>query len=216
MIGIYQNKIGNYQGKIGMILPPIDGSGGIVTYDGNYRIHTFTSSGTFQMIHSGDVSTLLLGNGGNGGSQAGGGGYIHSGGGGGAAGICIQANNNLITGLYSVNLSGTVSFNGQNATSGSNGNNGYWHLGFPDGLYYGGSGGNNEAYIGSNSGGAAELGGGGAGSSSNAGGQTGGNGIASSISGSSIVYGKGGNGGNSGVNGENSPVGIVIIRYKYK
>lgn len=50
-------------------------TGGTITTDGNYKIHTFTSSGTFQITSgSGDVESLVIGGGGGGGGAVGGGG----------------------------------------------------------------------------------------------------------------------------------------------
>ena len=53
-----------------------DGTGGTITYDGAYTIHTFTSSGTFTSPDSRNVETLVVAGGGGGGGSplAGGGG----------------------------------------------------------------------------------------------------------------------------------------------
>lgn len=53
----------------------ITATGGTITYVDGYKIHTFTSSGTFQVTAGkGDVETLIVGGGGGGGSYVGGGG----------------------------------------------------------------------------------------------------------------------------------------------
>ena len=58
-------------------------TGGTITYDGDYKIHTFTSSGTFQVTNVGDSASslhlydyLIAGAGGNGCSGGGSGGTI--------------------------------------------------------------------------------------------------------------------------------------------
>ena len=54
---------------------PILPTGGTITTSGNYRIHTFTSSGTFTVNTADNVETLIVAGGGSGGgSTAGGGG----------------------------------------------------------------------------------------------------------------------------------------------
>ena len=47
-------------------------TGGTVTTDGDYKIHTFTTSGTFTVTSGGDVSALVVGGGGGGGRISGG------------------------------------------------------------------------------------------------------------------------------------------------
>lgn len=49
------------------------GTGGEVTYDGDYAVHTFTNGGTF-VFSGGEVEVLLVGGGGGGGAFGGGGG----------------------------------------------------------------------------------------------------------------------------------------------
>lgn len=196
-----------------------DASGGVITYDGDYKIHTFNSSASFIVLNDTlDASILILGQGGNGG--AGYTGTYRSAGGGGAAGIIKQFNQNLPHGTHSVSFGafpgGSVSFAGQTATGGENGANGI------SGLC--GNGGSNATYAGGSGCRTAGLpptciyAGGGAGSGGNGGRPSGGIGVYSSISGTSIQYGVGGNGGISigDINGHPGPAGIVIIRYKYK
>ena len=47
-------------------------TGGTITYDGDYKIHTFTSSGNFVVTSDGDVNVLVIagGGGGSGADQA--------------------------------------------------------------------------------------------------------------------------------------------------
>lgn len=62
----------------------ISATGGTITYSGNYKIHTFTTSGTFQITSgSGTVEYLVIAGGAGGGSEGSGG----RGGGGGAGGM---------------------------------------------------------------------------------------------------------------------------------
>lgn len=50
-------------------------TGGTITYAGGYKIHTFTSGGTFQVLSgSGSVDYLIVGGGGGSGGSYGGGG----------------------------------------------------------------------------------------------------------------------------------------------
>ena len=205
----------------------VDASGGTITYDGDYKIHTFTSSGTLIVTTGGDVSTLLQGVGGSGGSYFPETGYRHAGGGG-ASGIVLETTTTLTPGNKDVSIGafpgGTVYFNGLSAAGGGNGTSGNYTTT--------GKGGSNSSY----SGGGSSIyyvnsGGGGAGSRGNGNssppyahagrGGEGGAGYTSSISGSSVVYGQGGHGGTAtneynATNGSPGPAGVVIIRYKYK
>lgn len=52
----------------------VQATGGTVSEINGYRVHTFTSDGTFEMISGGDVEVLIVGGGGGGGGGAGGGG----------------------------------------------------------------------------------------------------------------------------------------------
>ena len=54
---------------------PIVATGGTITTAGNFRVHTFTASGTFQITNgTGEVEILMVGGGGGAGSYSGGGG----------------------------------------------------------------------------------------------------------------------------------------------
>ena len=58
-------------------LSPGDASGGIITYDGDYRIHTFDSSGYFVVYNLiSEASILIVGGGGKGQTGGGGGGQV--------------------------------------------------------------------------------------------------------------------------------------------
>lgn len=186
-------------------------TGGTITTDGDFKIHTFTDSSIFTIGAGGncDCSALVLGRGGNGGGTNGNTGA----GGGGAAGIIRFLNGSLSPGTYDISFGswpgGTVSFYNISSTGGGNGEDA--HGGGS------GAGGNNADYSG---GGPYVSGGGGAGSGGNGGQPVGGNGTYSTINGTNTEYGKGGNGGTySGgwyTSGSAGPDGKVIIRYKYK
>ena len=75
MIASYQGKILRWNGPGGVKKPAEallhyittdDVSGGTISYDGLYRIHTFTSSGSFVVNVSINTSILLVGGGGGG------------------------------------------------------------------------------------------------------------------------------------------------------
>lgn len=196
-------------------------TGGNITTNGNYRIHTFTNNGTFT-VSSGSLTCDVL-------IVAGGGGGGHNGGGGGGGGVIVLTNA-TITGAVTV----VVGTGGAGATlenaPGTNGGNssfsGYEAIGGGGGGAYtsdglsggsggggsgnrdpsggsGGSGTSGQGYAGGNgyhAGAWASGGGGGASatganaSSASVAGQ-GGDGIANDFSGSSYKYGGGGGGG---------------------
>lgn len=99
--------------------PPVTytvATGGTITTDGDYKIHTFTAGGTFTVSQLGTDDTfeiLLVGGGGGGGSRSGGGG-----GGGGVVYMAPADNyNNLTTAAYSV----TIGAGGAGAINGTTG-----------------------------------------------------------------------------------------------
>ena len=73
---------------------PINATGGTVTYDSGYRIHTFTTSDTFIVIGSGEIEYLIVAGGGGGGGR--------DIGGGGGAGEVKMGNTMINPGSYSV------------------------------------------------------------------------------------------------------------------
>jgi len=89
-------------------------TGGTITTNGNYKIHTFTSSGTFQVTSgTGLVDSLIVAGGASGGANG-------NGGGGGAGGLLFSSNT-MSPGSYPV----VVGAGGAaNSSSGSLGNNG--------------------------------------------------------------------------------------------
>lgn len=74
---------------------PVAASGGVETIVGNYKIHTFTESGSLTVTSSGEVDLLVL---------AGGGGGGWHGGGGGAGGMRRINSRHLATGVYAVSV----------------------------------------------------------------------------------------------------------------
>ena len=82
-----------YDGTVWSQLGGVSAIGGTVTNVGGYTIHTFTSSGTFTVISSGEVEYLVVAGGGGGGSDAGGGG---------GAGGMLTGSRALNTGTYTI------------------------------------------------------------------------------------------------------------------
>lgn len=208
-------------------------SGGTTsTYD-YFRVHTFSSSGTFTVSTAGYFDILLVGAGGSGGSRAS---WDGGGGGGGAGGLVYHyANVYMSAGDYtvtvgsigsgtassivggSINYSAAAGGNGQNGVKfdGGNGGSNAWYSGGSGAKLYGGT------YTGGGGGGAGAAGNGGSGSPY--GDAPGGPGVYSSITGTNEYYGYGGTGGRgytpqywSAYNGSPGAPGYVIIRYCIK
>jgi hypothetical protein len=202
---------------------PIDATGGLISYDGDYKIHTFTSSGTFTIDSPAFVEVLVVGGGGGGGGTGSGGGaggylynesfYINSGnhsvtvGAGGNGGVSTSiggdGGNSIFSTLTAIGGGGGVS---HFATSGRNGGSGSGAAvrieaptsvpgeGTPGQGNRGGNGYVQSSWQGTNGGGGgAGAVGANAGNYSGAG--NGGAGIANSISGTSKYYAGGGGGG---------------------
>jgi len=204
------------------------GTGGTVTTDGNYRVHTFRTNGAFaitQIPTVSNVQVLVVGGGGGGG----GGGQNVGGGGGGAGGYILAAPAVNSTGTWAVtvgaggvgggyNAVGTAGTNSSlsgstittiTALGGGRGGNG------PGSAGSGGSGGGvsggtgpagagtpGQGYAGSvgtgNYGYTYSTGGGGGGAGGAGGNMIPGAGVISSISGASVTYATGGRGGDTG------------------
>ncbi|MEK7553580.1 MAG: type II secretion system protein [Patescibacteria group bacterium] len=206
-------------------------TGGTITTDGSYTIHTFATSGTFTVTGSGSVETLVVAGGG------GGGGGCNSMGGGGGAGGVIATTTNVTSQSYAITVGGggvgglSVSYgngsSGQNSTAlnltalgggyGASPQCGDWDATYSSGGNGGsGGGGRQDNYGGYSTGGLGtpgqgynggaggwSSGGGGGGATQNGGpsGGNGGSGYTSSISGASITYGGGGGGAHAGAGG---------------
>lgn len=91
----YRTKAGDQSYDLA-VSQPVTASGGTVTYNGNYVIHTFTGNGTFQLTSPSSISANILVVGG------GGGGGYDGGGGGGGGQVVYQANYTLTAGSYNV------------------------------------------------------------------------------------------------------------------
>ena len=201
--------------SFGIIEPMVAAIGGTVTTIGDYRIHTFTSSGTFTVNKSMNVDVLVVAGGGagsagaNGGAGGGAGGYrtnvaypVTSGpaitvtvgaGGIGSTSTGTNGYNSVFGTIISIGGGGgTVASNGSSGGSGSGApasGQSYTHGSGTSGQ--GNNGGNNNTtspYPGGGGGGAGAAGGNGYGST----GGVGGTGLASSITGSSVYYAGGG------------------------
>jgi len=194
-----------------------NGTGGTVTTDGDYTVHTFTTDGNFDVTGSFDVEILVVAGGGQGGSGRGGGG--------GAGGLLYDAAFTVTAQNYSV----TVGAGGNSSTNpgiGESGDNSSFstmtatgggagsldsNIGLNGGSgggsgptagptsgtagqgYDGGSGGTNAGnYPAGGGGGAGSVGGDGSGTAT---GGNGGSGLSSSITGSAVDYAGGGGGG---------------------
>lgn len=196
-------------------------TGGTITTDGDYKVHTFTSSGTFQITSgTGTVESLVVAGGGGGGS------YGNDGGGGGGGVLYTTPGSSYVVGSYTVTVGagGAAGAAGQQGSSGGNsvfdtltaiGGGGGGGLGNGGVGLNGGSGGGNSyntpGAAGSGTGGQGNAGGsgangspaggggGGAGAAGSNGvgtaGGAGGAGVSNSITGSAVTYGGGGGGG---------------------
>ena len=115
------NKLQVYDGTAWQSIGGISATGGTVTEVGGYRIHTFTSDGTFTLISGGDVDYLVVAGGGSG--SMGRGDYYVPGGGGGAGGMLTGSFPNLVPSSYTITVGAggaSVPYNG----SGTEGNPG--------------------------------------------------------------------------------------------
>lgn len=187
-------NIGEGTGNISSVLVASGGTETTYTSNNiNYKVHTFTSSGTFTVSNSGEVDYLVIAGGGSGGAQ--------HGGGGGAGGYRAGSNFSVPAGSYSITVGAGGAFaTGASPNSGSSGTNsvfssitslgGGWGEGWSAGA-------GNTAGSGGSGGGASLNGTGGAGTSGQ--GYAGG----SSTSSSTFPNGGGGGGGSAGV-GEDS------------
>ena len=187
-------------------------TGGTITTSGAYKIHKFTSNGTFTPGNAMDVEVLLVAGGGGGGKSC----YGCAGGGGGGGGgmLTVPYSRLAVTG-YAVTVGGVGAgattdtagtnggnsvFNGYTAIGGGGGGAGLRAAGKAGGS--GGGGAYNGYAAGAGTAGqgnagaswtAPYSGGGGGGAGAAGSGTTGGAGLANSITGSSVTYARGGN-----------------------
>ena len=115
---------------------PVSATGGTVTIDGLYKVHTFTSSGTFTITTAGYIEAIVVAGGGGGASNN----YVGAGGGGGeviyhtqtadladynisiGAGGGGSSANGTNGGIGGTTTFGNISATGGNITGGANGN----------------------------------------------------------------------------------------------
>ncbi len=206
-------------------------SGGV-----SYKVHTFTSSGTFTVGAAGSVDYLVVaGGGGSGGIQTGSGapGYVSGAGGAGGmrtgtlsisaqaypitigqgGGVLSNGGNSTFSSITSLGGGyGATSSTGGIANSGGSGGGGS-HVGYGSGGGAGTSGQGNSGALGNNCSGAWSGGGGGAGGAAPSGScgapGVGGAGAYSAISGTNTAYAGGGGGGGGDGHVNNGAVGGV-------
>jgi hypothetical protein len=190
-------------------------SGGTVTTSGGYTIHTFTGSGTFVANRNLEIDTLVIAGGGGGGADQGGGG---------GAGGYVSESRLVASGSYLVTVGAGGSGSPANTAGGASGSNsifltfdaiggGRGGNGNSDTALSGGSGGgggsqtssqvgkagtSSQGFAGANGSAPNAGGGGGASEAGNTdGSRTGGDGLSSSITGTSIIRAGGGSGGSN-------------------
>lgn len=183
-----------------------DATGGIISYDGDFKIHTFFNGGTFSITRQPSlnrfvkpINFLVVGGGGSGGGV---------GGGGGAGGVVSgQFGISTSVGSFVGNYTVTTGFGGAGVTGQSNGNNGgnslvsdLSGLGRISGAFANGGGGGGG---GTNSGLSGGSGGGGGRISGAGGGGIGGQGNNGGAGGGGSLGGAGGGGGGAGSSGQN-------------
>ena len=190
----------------------INATGGIeTTYssDGQtYKVHTFTSDGTFEVTYGGVVDVLIVGGGGAGSID---GNFFYEGTGGGGGGQVVYTTSVEVTsqsysitvglgGIISSSSPITTTFPQSSSAFGINanpGNNGGYLVGGSSGS--GNIGGTSDIGGGAGGGGNAQVGESPIGDSSN--GANGGDGTPNSITGTEVYYGGGGGGGTVSQNG---------------
>ncbi len=228
------SKLEVYNGTGWTTVGGMSATGGTTTEAGGYRIHTFTTSGTFTVISGGEVEYLVVAGGGGGAGR-------DVGGGGGAGGMKVVSSYTIIPGTYSITLgaggsglpdTGSVTSAAQgndssfgsinqcegggvgrphhvNSSSFSNGGSGGGAAGLTN--LVGGTGVSDQGNNGGNGEGTASTyyGGGGGGGAGQRGrhvseGRNGGDGIQSDISGTNIYYAGGGGGAGHRTSGNTS------------
>jgi hypothetical protein len=219
--------------------PFIVATGGTITEDGDFKIHTFdVGTSTFSVTSAGtspnnSVEYLIVGAGGRGACSDR---FQANGGGGGAGGAVRTGSFAVDIDDYTIITGAKGGFNdfGQSGAAGNLSTAFNITASGGGGGINNGPGGSNGDFVGSS------PGGGGAGAGGNASGDTGGIGVVSSINGTSVTYGIGGNrsnisfpscqntsigGGSVGVSiggsctiscATTGPGGIVIVRYKFQ
>ena len=134
----FLNSISGTLGVIGTRRGPsfLATGGNEIINSGGYRIHKFTSTGTFTANGAKNIEYFVLA---GGGSSSGGTAY-NGGGGGGAGGLTISSFNNVGTNSYTMTVGGAGSSSSMSgiATSVTGGNGGSWKGGGGSGASGGG------------------------------------------------------------------------------
>jgi hypothetical protein len=210
----YNQDLGRVQvhnGSVWLTVGGISATGGTITNQDGYIIHTFTSSGTFTVISGGEVEYLVVAGGGGGGADRGGGG--------GAGGMLTGTLSGVSSGTYTITVGGggpgaltdsVTASNGSNSTAlgltatgggggGSESTNGANGGSGGGGSYSrtAGTGTSGQGNNGANGVSSPRRTGGGGGAGAAASNQNGGIGLQSSISGTSTYYAGGGGGGDN-------------------
>jgi len=186
---VYDNSLASYDASIVVADIPCFIDGGVVTYDKEYRINTFTSDSCMYVVVPGDVSILMVGGGGGGAGSSAFIGYEYPAGGGGGGEVVYTNYTFNDFGLYDVSVG--VGGNGGDGGTGGLGKNGLdggdtiikyngsevLVASGGDGGIAGGAGGDSgSGYNGGGGGGIHGAGGGGAGDSGNGNNYSGNNG----------------------------------------
>ncbi len=109
------NRLEVYNGTVWQSIGGVSATGGTATTSGGYKIHAFTSSGTFTVISGGYMDILIVAGGGGGGGGA-------NSGGGGAGGVLLARDLSIGDGSYNIVVGdgGTAPYtNGTNGSSSS-------------------------------------------------------------------------------------------------
>ena len=181
-------------------------SGGSITTSGNYRIHTFTSSGNFVLTKSIACEYLVIAGGGGGGGNDGGQDFSGGAGGGGAGGyrtgtVTPSANTHTVT------VGGGGAGNNSAAAGGDGGNSAFGSIVSNGGG--GGAGVNNAGSNGRNGGSGGGAGGDDGSTTFTGGSATSGQGNAGGNAGGSVSNAGGGGGGGAGAAGETAANGFA-------
>lgn len=211
LISASTTKTSSIQVTFSVPNPFLLATGGTVTTSGNYKIHTFTTSGTFTVTStpgvSAQVQILVVGGGGSGGY------YYDAGGGGAGAAIYASAYTFPSAGSFTV----TVGAGGAGGGSRTNGGDSTFNTSTAKG---GGAGGSPDGGLPGNAGG---CGGGGAGLNGSTAGKPGGASNQGAVSGftvygtaggtgsmiNGVPYGAGGGGGGCGGAGNSTTTGTA-------
>lgn len=93
----------------------VDATGGVITQDGAYNVHTFAAGGIFELSEDVEADVLVVGGGGGGAGEVGGGG--------GGGGVIYRPNQTLAAGTYAVVVgdggAGAVAATGANGSNSS-------------------------------------------------------------------------------------------------